>query len=122
MIFRTSLALDDHLQKDETEKKRMIGIFLNTFFFSILILLASIVVCRLYAAFCRRNSRSCKVAFFHPYCNSCGGGERVLWLCISAMQSSSNLPFVANSASARYLIYTGDSDAQPTEILEKAKV
>jgi alpha-1,2-mannosyltransferase len=27
------------------------------------------------------------VAFFHPYCNAGGGGERVLWCAIRAMQS-----------------------------------
>lgn len=26
------------------------------------------------------------VGFFHPYCNAGGGGERVLWQCISALQ------------------------------------
>lgn len=26
------------------------------------------------------------IAFFHPYCNAGGGGERVLWCAINAMQ------------------------------------
>jgi hypothetical protein len=29
------------------------------------------------------------VAFFHPYCNAGGGGERVLWCAINAMQDKS---------------------------------
>lgn len=27
------------------------------------------------------------VAFFHPYCNAGGGGERVLWCAIRVLQS-----------------------------------
>lgn len=27
------------------------------------------------------------VAFFHPYCNAGGGGERVLWCAIRALQN-----------------------------------
>lgn len=27
-----------------------------------------------------------KVAFFHPYCNAGGGGEKVLWVAIQALQ------------------------------------
>ena len=27
------------------------------------------------------------VAFFHPYCNAGGGGERVLWCAIRALQT-----------------------------------
>ena len=28
------------------------------------------------------------VGFFHPFCNSGGGGERVLWSCIKALQDT----------------------------------
>lgn len=39
-----------------------------------------------------RNARRARdgcptVAFFHPYCNAGGGGERVLWCAIRALQS-----------------------------------
>ena len=27
------------------------------------------------------------VGFFHPYCNAGGGGERVLWIAIKALQN-----------------------------------
>lgn len=41
-----------------------------------------------------RNARRARdgcptVAFFHPYCNAGGGGERVLWCAIRALQSRS---------------------------------
>lgn len=39
-----------------------------------------------------RNARRARdgrptVAFFHPYCNAGGGGERVLWCAIRALQN-----------------------------------
>lgn len=40
----------------------------------------------------KRNARRARdgrptVAFFHPYCNAGGGGERVLWCAIRALQN-----------------------------------
>ncbi|VDK61211.1 unnamed protein product [Onchocerca ochengi] len=54
------------------------------------------------------------IAFFHPYCNAGGGGERVLWCAINAMQKKYGKKY-------RYVIYTGDVDVTPQEILQKAK-
>uniref|UniRef100_T1J3V9 GDP-Man:Man(3)GlcNAc(2)-PP-Dol alpha-1,2-mannosyltransferase n=1 Tax=Strigamia maritima TaxID=126957 RepID=T1J3V9_STRMM len=53
------------------------------------------------------------IGFFHPYCNAGGGGERVLWCAVKAIQEK--YPQV------RCIIYTGDNDASPDEILKKAK-
>lgn len=33
----------------------------------------------------RRQRDGANVAFFHPYCNAGGGGERVLWVAIKAI-------------------------------------
>lgn len=33
----------------------------------------------------RRKRDGANVAFFHPYCNAGGGGERVLWVAIKAI-------------------------------------
>ncbi|CAB3386348.1 Hypothetical predicted protein [Cloeon dipterum] len=52
------------------------------------------------------------VAFFHPYCNAGGGGERVLWCAIRAMQTK--FPDI------KYVVYTGDIESSPEEILQKA--
>jgi alpha-1,2-mannosyltransferase len=53
------------------------------------------------------------VAFFHPYCNAGGGGERVLWTAIRALQNEhSHLKFV---------VYTGDQDVSGEDILRRAK-
>lgn len=53
------------------------------------------------------------IGFFHPYCNAGGGGERVLWCAIRAIQQ--------RFPAAKCLIYTGDSDANPEKILARAK-
>ncbi|KAH8826769.1 mannosyltransferase [Flagelloscypha sp. PMI_526] len=51
------------------------------------------------------------VAFFHPYCNAGGGGERVLWTAIAAIQKSDPNILCA--------VYTGDTDATKDEIIAK---
>ncbi|ESP04419.1 hypothetical protein LOTGIDRAFT_198678 [Lottia gigantea] len=52
------------------------------------------------------------VGFFHPYCNAGGGGERVLWTAIKALMTK--------HANIRCIVYTGDIDATPEEIINKA--
>ncbi|KRT80370.1 hypothetical protein AMK59_8724 [Oryctes borbonicus] len=52
-----------------------------------------------------------QVAFFHPYCNAGGGGEKVLWAAIQALQNK--------YPNVEFYIYTGDIEATPDEILEK---
>ncbi|GFQ69789.1 GDP-Man:Man(3)GlcNAc(2)-PP-Dol alpha-1,2-mannosyltransferase [Trichonephila clavata] len=56
--------------------------------------------------FLRRSiiKRSCKettIAFFHPYCNAGGGGERVLWAAICAVQKQYK--------DVHCVVYSGDS-------------
>lgn len=52
------------------------------------------------------------IAFFHPYCNAGGGGERVLWAAIQAIHTK--------YPHARCIVYTGDVEAKPEDILAKA--
>lgn len=52
------------------------------------------------------------VGFFHPYCNAGGGGERVLWVAIRALQK--RYPNIS------IVVYTGDCDASPEQILNLA--
>lgn len=55
------------------------------------------------------------VGFFHPYCHSGGGGERVLWSAIAYLQRTR--PDVVS------MVYTGDSpDASKEEIIGKVHV
>jgi len=53
------------------------------------------------------------VGFFHPYCNAGGGGERVLWQAVKVTQT--------RYPAAKIIIYTGDVDAAPDMILNKAR-
>ncbi|NP_001171793.1 asparagine-linked glycosylation protein 11-like [Saccoglossus kowalevskii] len=53
------------------------------------------------------------VGFFHPYCNAGGGGERVLWCAINALQSKYK--------NIKCVVYTGDEDATGPEIIQKAR-
>lgn len=51
------------------------------------------------------------VGFFHPYCNTGGGGERVLWCAICAIQN--RYPEV------KIFVYTGDLESSPDEIINR---
>lgn len=54
------------------------------------------------------------VGFFHPYCHAGGGGERVLWQSISALQQRYNF--------VQCVIYAGfESNLKPTQILNKVQ-
>ena len=59
--------------------------------------------------YCSLHNRPVVVGFFHPYCASGGGGERVLWHSIYALQK--RYSFV------RCVVYTGDTDKTPETIL-----
>ncbi|XP_076159076.1 GDP-Man:Man(3)GlcNAc(2)-PP-Dol alpha-1,2-mannosyltransferase [Alosa pseudoharengus] len=53
------------------------------------------------------------VAFFHPYCNAGGGGERVLWCALRALQN--RYPDV------QFVVYTGDQGVTGEQILAGAR-
>lgn len=53
------------------------------------------------------------VAFFHPYCNAGGGGERVLWCSLRALMH--RYPGVS------FVVYTGDQGVTGEQILERAQ-
>lgn len=50
------------------------------------------------------------IAFFHPYCNGGGGGERVLWCAITALAKQSYV------SSIKIIIYCGDKPNLETGI------
>lgn len=60
---------------------------------------------------CRR-SRKRAVGFFHPYTNDGGGGERVLWCAVKAIQEE--------SPDLECVVYTGDRDATPQSLMGRA--
>ncbi|XP_068558028.1 GDP-Man:Man(3)GlcNAc(2)-PP-Dol alpha-1,2-mannosyltransferase-like [Cebidichthys violaceus] len=53
------------------------------------------------------------VAFFHPYCNAGGGGERVLWCSLRALMN--------RYPSVSFVVYTGDQGVTGEQILEGAR-
>lgn len=53
------------------------------------------------------------IAFFHPFCNAGGGGERVLFAAIEATQQK--------YPRALCLVYTGDHDASKAQILSNVR-
>jgi alpha-1,2-mannosyltransferase len=75
------------------------------------LLLVATIALRL-LRFARRQPTSACVAFFHPYCNAGGGGERVLW---RAVQET-----LAMSGTVRVVVMTGDA-ASDADILALAK-
>ncbi|CAL1681548.1 unnamed protein product [Lasius platythorax] len=60
-----------------------------------------------------RQQRGTVVGIFHPYCNAGGGGERVLWAAVQAIQNKYPDVHIA--------IYTGDLDADPEKILSRTE-
>ncbi|CAC5403342.1 ALG11 [Mytilus coruscus] len=60
-----------------------------------------------------RKKGEITVGFFHPYCNAGGGGERVLWTAIRALQN--RYPRI------QCIVYTGDTEATGSDILQRAK-
>ncbi|KAJ1964488.1 asparagine-linked glycosylation protein [Dispira parvispora] len=55
------------------------------------------------------------VGFFHPYCNAGGGGERVLWTALHALQQNPGY------AQAHFLVYTGDTNVTTQDIIDRVK-
>ncbi|KAH7706691.1 glycosyl transferase [Aphelenchoides avenae] len=72
------------------------------------------LLCAGAALFLRSRQRPKTIAFFHPYCNAAGGGERVLWCAIKAMRER------FKDEDFQFCVYTGDTDATPADILAKA--
>uniref|UniRef100_A0A8C4QVL2 ALG11 alpha-1,2-mannosyltransferase n=1 Tax=Eptatretus burgeri TaxID=7764 RepID=A0A8C4QVL2_EPTBU len=67
---------------------------------------------RLYCTWRRRGeAHRPVVAFFHPYCNAGGGGERVLWCAIRALQK--RYPEVS------IVVYGGEAGVSSTEIVHR---
>ena len=81
--------------------------FLDLMFMLLVVIICCIAGIRIAGL---RFKRNC-IAFFHPYCNDGGGGERVLWCAIQGL--------LERSQSLNIAIYTGDSESGSV-ILSKA--
>ncbi len=60
----------------------------------------------------RSGGGAAQIAFFHPYCNDGGGGERVLWIGIAAL--------LRRRPGLRIAVYTGDA-VEPATILRNVQ-
>lgn len=78
--------------------------------------LAAALRCRRATAL--RRGAGVAIGVFHPYCHAGGGGERVLWVALQALQQR-----VCTDASRRAVVhvYTGDVEASRADILGRAK-
>eukprot|EP01041_Mallomonas_annulata_P003361 gene3361-6653_t len=64
--------------------------------------------------YCKKNERL--IAFFHPYCNAGGGGERVLWMTILSLLRDEKLgPHVVIA------IYTADDGLSHSDIINNVE-
>lgn len=94
-------------------------VFIFLFRIAVAVLLLGIFLARRGAEKASKESAHTKqlkgketVAFFHPYANAGGGGERVLWCAIRAMQRQ--------HPSVTSVVFTGDIAASKEEILRDA--
>uniref|UniRef100_A0A8C2QE65 GDP-Man:Man(3)GlcNAc(2)-PP-Dol alpha-1,2-mannosyltransferase n=1 Tax=Cricetulus griseus TaxID=10029 RepID=A0A8C2QE65_CRIGR len=73
-----------------------------------------LIICGILCVFLtsKNGKEQMVVAFFHPYCNAGGGGERVLWCSLRALQKK--------YPEAIYVVYTGDTNVSGQQILEGA--
>ncbi|XWS56752.1 hypothetical protein CRYUN_Cryun09bG0112400 [Craigia yunnanensis] len=60
----------------------------------------------------RRRNKKRAVGFFHPYTNDGGGGERVLWCAVKAIQEQ--------NADLESVIFSGDHDASSQSLMSRA--
>lgn len=79
------------------------------------ILFAILFYARIYKIILKKslNSDEISIGFFHPFCNSGGGGERVLWSAIKAIHD--------NYENIVCVIYSGDTDVTLEEILKNVE-
>ncbi|KAG6395394.1 hypothetical protein SASPL_146039 [Salvia splendens] len=75
-------------------------------------LILALFVRIIFAVVYHRRKRRNSVGFFHPYTNDGGGGERVLWCAVKAVQEE--------SPDLDCVVYTGDHDASPESLAARA--
>ncbi|KAF9668001.1 hypothetical protein SADUNF_Sadunf15G0081400 [Salix dunnii] len=88
----------------------------NTFLLAVFSLITSLLIYILtitsHKIINGRRTRQRAVGFFHPYTNDGGGGERVLWCAVKAIQEE--------SPDLDCVIYTGDHDSSSESLMSRA--
>jgi hypothetical protein len=79
--------------------------------FSLSPILVAFIRCRLYFQNRKKNGsdNTVTIAFFHPNCAACGGGERVLWMLIQALDELQIKNNEKNSRKISVFVYTRDA-------------
>lgn len=85
---------------------------------TVLCLICAMLILSARTLFSRRRNRNrvgstTTVGFFHPYCNAGGGGERVLYCAVRALQHKYE--------DVKIVVFTGDTDANPADIVSRAE-
>lgn len=78
-------------------------------------LLTTLLAVSLSLSFSVINARKCRkraVGFFHPYTNDGGGGERVLWCAVKAIQEE--------TPDLDCVVFTGDHDSSSDSLARRA--
>ncbi|KAM6893846.1 GDP-Man:Man(3)GlcNAc(2)-PP-Dol alpha-1,2-mannosyltransferase [Xenentodon cancila] len=115
------MSAHDQLVLYLCELTRLLWMLLLPLVFLCVLLIAVLVLLVLAVRFWLQSSRNARrardgrptVAFFHPYCNAGGGGERVLWCAIRALQD--------RYVGVNFVVYTGDLGVTGQQILEGAR-
>ncbi|XP_061571483.1 GDP-Man:Man(3)GlcNAc(2)-PP-Dol alpha-1,2-mannosyltransferase [Cololabis saira] len=115
------MSAHDQLVVYLCELTRLLWMLLLPLVFLCVLLIAVLVLMVLAVRFWLQSTRNARrardgrptVAFFHPYCNAGGGGERVLWCAIRALQD--------RYVDINFVVYTGDLGVTGQQILEGAR-
>jgi hypothetical protein len=84
--------------------------FVSIIFLSLIVFLALLIfIVRCRIRFQRQKSSRKVIAFFHPYCASGGGGERVLW---KAIQVLGDMYEGGSDSNIEIVIYTIDKERE----------
>ncbi|KAG4306253.1 hypothetical protein PORY_000241 [Pneumocystis oryctolagi] len=114
-----SILTVSEMVEDSDAKKHCYNIFSEEYvtpvsIFIQIMILGPLCIYILIKTYKKLYTKSKKIrSFFHPYCNSGGGGERVLWTAIKAIQDKYN--------NIICVIYTGDVNSKKEDILTKTK-
>lgn len=93
----------------------------NSYFFCLLFIVLYATICTILHLIKVINKILLKtskkvLAFFHPYCDSGGGGERVLWMMIDAI-----LREKTSNSNVLIAIYSGETDKTDEQILRNVE-
>jgi alpha-1,2-mannosyltransferase len=95
------------------------------FLWLFIVAIAAVALLSIYLRLSRRfrSNKQKYLAFFHPYCDAGGGGERVLWMMVQALLLDCDENAKSNSPirDMDIVIYTGDIDRTKEQIINNVE-